>query len=78
MWRSRRLVLAVLAVSVSPRLLLAQAQPAGLEYDQIMYLNTDMSLHPPGSFGSDLEAIETAAVNGELGAVESRQRAATL
>ncbi len=47
---------------------------AGLEYDQIVFRTADVAAHPPGSFDTDLAAIKTATVNGELGTVASRKR----
>ena len=46
----------------------------GLEYDQIVFHTPDVAAHPPGSFDSDLTAVKTASLNGELGTVASRKR----
>jgi hypothetical protein len=55
-----------------------RAFAGGLEYDQIAYRSADVAAHPPGSFDSDLAAIKTAVLNGELGTVASRKRMAEL
>jgi hypothetical protein len=54
------------------------APAGGLEYDEITFLNADTAAHPPGAFDTDLAAIKTAALNGELGTVDARQRVARL
>jgi hypothetical protein len=54
------------------------SQVGGLEYDQIQYRNADGAAHPPGSFDTDLTAIQTAVLDGELGTVASRKRLAEL
>jgi hypothetical protein len=56
----------------------AQARAGGLEYDQIVFRTADVAAHPPGSFDTDLAAIKTATLNGELGTVASRKRMSEL
>jgi hypothetical protein len=77
---SVRLTIAVCAVCLVPlEGALADPAPAGgLEYDEISFVNADAAVHPPGAFDSDLAAIKTAALNGQLGTVDARQRVARL
>jgi hypothetical protein len=77
---SARLIIAACAAWLAP-LGAAAADPApagGLEYDEISWINADPALHPPGGFQSDLTAIKTAALNGQLGTVDARRRVATI
>lgn len=52
----------------------ANAEPSGLEYDQIRWVSADAIAHPPGAFQSDLTAIKAALLTGELGSADSRKR----
>jgi hypothetical protein len=56
----------------------ANAEPSGLEYDQIRWNSADPASHPPGGFQTDLAAIKTALLNGELGSADSRKRVAEI
>jgi hypothetical protein len=77
---SVKLTIAVCAVCLVPlQGALADPAPAsGLEYDEISFVNADAAAHPPGAFDGDLAAIKAAALNGQLGTVDARQRVARL
>jgi hypothetical protein len=53
-------------------------EAGGLQYDEIRYGDADGAAHPPGSFDTDLTAIQAAVLDGELGTVASRTRMAEL
>lgn len=77
-YRLTALLILLLLFASAARAQSAKAQltieASGLEYDDILYSSADVAAHPPGSFDTDLTAIKAAALNGELGDVESRKR----